>query len=64
MPCIKCGKETQGYKCDVCGAEAEQHVGTHGLNEDGSPMADHPRGADHCMPKCVGCDQAEANCTC
>lgn len=24
--CIKCGGSTEGFKCDICGGEAEVHV--------------------------------------
>lgn len=64
MQCIKCGKQTMGYKCNICGAEANQHDDRHGLNESGASLDDHPRGADHCMSKCAGCGQAETNCSC
>lgn len=50
--CVKCGKDTSGYKCDVCGAEAEEHD------------ANHECGAEHCMPKCVGCSEAQVKCSC
>lgn len=64
MQCIKCGQDTQGYKCNICGAESSEHDDKHGLSDDGRPKADHPRGAEHCMSKCVGCGQAEVNCPC
>ncbi len=50
--CSKCGAEAAGYKCDLCGAEFSA------LDEG------HECGADHCRPKCSGCDEAETNCTC
>lgn len=50
--CKKCDKETKGFKCDMCGAEAETHD------------EKHPCGAEHCMPKCSGCNEAEAKCSC
>lgn len=50
--CRHCGGATVGYKCDVCGAESPVHVEAHRC------------GGAHCMPKCVGCDEAEALCEC
>ncbi len=50
--CAKCGAEADGYKCDLCGAECEAHD------------AGHECGSDHCAPRCSGCSEAEANCTC
>jgi len=52
MECSKCGGPSEGYKCDMCGAEAMEHD------------ISHDCGSDHCMPKCLGCDEAEMNCTC
>lgn len=50
--CKTCGGRTQGYKCDVCGAESPVHVESHRC------------GGPHCMPKCGGCYEAEALCEC
>lgn len=50
--CKTCGGPTQGYKCDVCGAESPVHVESHGC------------GGPHCMPKCAGCYEAAALCEC
>jgi len=63
-PCKKCGGETEGYKCDIddCGAESVSHDPKHGLDATGKPLADHPRGAAHCMPKCANCGEAEEKC--
>lgn len=52
MACKTCGGETDGFKCDMCGAEAAEHDGAHSC------------GADHCMPKCKACNEAEAKCSC
>lgn len=52
MLCKKCGSETSGFKCDVCGAESASHD------------AAHRCGGDHCMSKCKKCEQAEAKCAC
>jgi hypothetical protein len=52
MTCSQCGGPTEGYKCDLCGAEAKEH-------DDG-----HACGGDHCVPKCTGCNEAQSNCTC
>lgn len=50
--CIKCGGPTEGFKCDMCGAELKVH------------MEDHKCGCEHCMPKCKGCGEAQVKCTC
>lgn len=50
--CKKCDNEVKGFKCDICGSEAETH------------NPDHKCGGEHCMPKCTGCNEAEAKCTC
>jgi len=50
--CAKCGMECEGFKCDECGEECAEHD------------ANHSCGADHCMPKCKGCNEAEAKCAC
>ena len=50
--CKKCTGETEGFKCDVCSVEAATH----------DPK--HKHGAEHCMPKCKECNEAEAKCTC
>jgi hypothetical protein len=50
--CTKCGGGTEGYKCDVCGAESPVHVEAHRC------------GGPHCMPKCERCEEAEVLCTC
>ncbi len=42
----------EGYKCDQCGAEADEHD------------ENHECGGEHCLPKCVGCGEAEAKCRC
>jgi len=44
--------DTEGYKCDMCGAESATHD------------ANHEHGGDHCMPKCKGCNEAQVKCTC
>jgi len=46
--CKGCGGPTEGYKCDMCGAEAESHDPNHAC------------GGDHCLPKCKGCGEAES----
>jgi len=50
--CTKCGKETEGYRCDVCGAESAEHDNNHKC------------GSDHCMPKCKACNEAQSKCSC
>ncbi len=50
--CKVCEGAVEGYKCDMCGAEAQEHDGSHAC------------GGDHCMPKCAACKEAEAKCSC
>ena len=52
--CSKCGMETEGYKCEMCGAESAHHDDNHGC------------GSEHCVAKCNGCGQAGTveKCTC
>lgn len=50
--CMKCGGETKGYKCDMCGEEADKHD------------ENHKCGGGHCVSKCVGCNQSETKCSC
>lgn len=52
MTCSKCGGETDGYKCDMCGIESAKHIPTHKC------------GGEHCMPKCKACSQAQVKCPC
>jgi len=52
MSCKTCEGDTEGYKCDVCGAEAEEHDNEHSC------------GGEHCMPKCKACGKAEVGCSC
>jgi hypothetical protein len=52
MDCSKCAGPTEGYKCDLCGAESESHDPDHGC------------GGDHCMPKCAACNEAQVGCSC
>ena len=50
--CQKCGMTAEGYKCEMCGAEAAEH----------DPM--HACGGEKCVPKCSGCKEAETKCVC
>lgn len=50
--CTKCGQHTAGFKCDMCGAQSDEHDDK------------HPCGGDHCVAKCVACNEAETKCTC
>jgi hypothetical protein len=56
MKCAKCNMEAKGWKCAMCGHESEDHDHNH---KHGDPASDR-----HHMPKCVGCDEAEVNCSC
>jgi len=50
--CSKCGGLTEGYTCDMCGAESAAHD------------ENHEHGGEHCMPQCKTCSQAQVKCTC
>lgn len=50
--CQKCGMDAEGYKCDMCGVESQEHD------------SNHDCGGDHCLLKCSGCGEAETNCSC
>ena len=56
MKCAKCNSDASGYKCAICGVEAENHDAQH---THGEPASDR-----HCMPKCGACDEAEAHRDC
>ena len=56
MECAKCGGAASGWKCAICGEEADEHDSSH---THGEPASDR-----HCMPKCEGCGEAEVHCTC
>ncbi|MDO8495694.1 MAG: hypothetical protein Q7S32_04265 [bacterium] len=47
-----CGKPTDGYKCVDC------------KQESGSQDVQHACGDGKCMPKCSGCSEGEAQCSC
>ena len=50
--CKKCGGDTKGFRCDICGAESLKHQDSHGC------------GGEHCVAKCVECGEAETRCDC
>jgi hypothetical protein len=50
--CTACGGDTEGYKCEMCGSEADKHD------------AEHECGGEHCTPKCKECNESQAQCTC
>jgi len=52
IECRACGGETKGYKCDICGAESDEHHETHKC------------GGGHCVPMCANCGEAETKCKC
>ncbi len=56
MKCEKCNGPAEGWKCAICGTEADHHFAEHTHAE---PLSDR-----HCMPKCTGCGEAEVLCTC
>lgn len=52
ITCAVCLGLTSGYKCAMCGEESA------------SRDPGHACGGEHCIPKCVDCNQAEARCVC
>ena len=52
LVCAKCDGSADGFKCDACGEEFAE------------PQPTHRCGANHCQPKCTGCNQPQAKCTC
>lgn len=53
--CKKCGMAADSpmaYKCDVCGAESENHDSNHACD------------GEHCVVKCSGCKKSETQCSC
>lgn len=49
--CVTCHGPASGYKCMVCGEEAETH-------------SSHCGAEANCQSKCSGCNEAESRCTC
>lgn len=54
MDCPKCGGETDGWKCAICGEEAEEH----------DPSHRHAGSDRYCTLKCAGCGKPDVHCTC
>ena len=54
--CKICSNEIEGYKCEVCGEEADE------LTDDFKQ--NHACGQEHVMPMCSGCGEAELRCSC
>ncbi|MFA4872471.1 MAG: hypothetical protein WC659_00850 [Patescibacteria group bacterium] len=52
LTCTTCGVSAEGWKCSMCGAEADEHDSHHSC------------GGSYCQPKCSGCDEASDNCSC
>jgi len=50
--CIKCNGPTEGFKCDICGSDAEVR------------LEDHKCGGEHCMPKYKSREEAQVKCVC
>jgi hypothetical protein len=50
--CTTCKGSTEGYKCDMCGAVSDEKDENHSC------------GGGRCMPKCLGCNEAETGCRC
>lgn len=54
MKCVRCGGETAGWKCAVCGTESDEHDREH----------QHGGSDRYCTLKCKACDNADVRCTC
>lgn len=54
MTCAKCSGETEGWKCSICGAEADEHDADH----------KHEDSARYCAPKCKSCSESDVHCKC
>jgi RecJ-like exonuclease len=54
MSCPKCGGETEGWKCSICGAEADEH----------DPQHVHAGSDRYCTLKCKACGKADVHCSC
>jgi hypothetical protein len=54
IPCAKCGGQTDGWKCAICGSVALEHD-EHHLHS----------GSDrYCTLRCGACHEADVHCTC
>jgi hypothetical protein len=52
--CPKCGGETSGWKCAICGSEAKEHDANH----------IHAGSDRYCTMRCAACGQADVLCAC
>jgi hypothetical protein len=52
--CAKCGGDTDGWKCAICGAEDTSHAPDHL----------HVGSNRYCTLRCARCGQADVHCTC
>lgn len=52
--CPKCGGPTAGWKCAICGVEADEH----------DPNHLHAGSDRYCTLLCQGCGEADVACTC
>ncbi|HEX6977330.1 MAG TPA: hypothetical protein VF185_03155 [Patescibacteria group bacterium] len=53
MNCAKCKGEAEGYKCAICGEEAEK---SEGHEHEGSDR--------YMTAKCKNCGEADVHCSC
>lgn len=56
MNCAKCNMAAHGWKCTICGRDLEEF-------DPGHVHGDPPSNRYE-APKCDGCGQADAYCTC
>lgn len=54
MDCPKCGGQTEGWKCAVCGSESSEH----------DPNHKHADSDRYCTMKCKDCNKADMHCDC
>lgn len=52
--CAKCGGESDGWKCAICGALSATH----------NPNHIHQESDRYCTIRCAACGEADVLCTC
>lgn len=52
--CAKCGGDTDGWKCAICGSIARKHDAGHL----------HAGSDRYCTLRCARCQEADVHCTC
>jgi tRNA(Ile2) C34 agmatinyltransferase TiaS len=52
--CPRCGEATDGWRCAICGAVADEHDELHL----------HAGSDRYCTLRCAACREADVHCTC